>query len=219
MKIRLLAAAAPIAVASALLLGACSSGDHDAMGADDAPMGASHGSMSADTAPSIPADAEFNATDVAFAQGMIPHHAQAIEMSEMALTQATDARVTELATAIRAAQGPEIDQLTAWLQGWGQPVPATTGGASHDMSQTGGMMMSGMMSDDDMARLAGSSGPSFDRLWAEMMIEHHRGAITMAQEQARNGEYQPAKDMAITIVATQQGEIDQMQALLTQLPT
>jgi uncharacterized protein (DUF305 family) len=170
------------------------------------------GSGSATSAPpEIPEEAEFNATDVGFAQGMIPHHAQAIEMADMALEVSEDPDVRRLAEAIRAAQDPEIDLLTTWLETWEQPVPEASGG--HGMDGMGSMM-SGMMSPADMERLGGSSGPDFDRMWLEMMVRHHEGAIEMAQAEIDGGEYQPAIDLAGTIVTTQQAEIDEMRGLL-----
>jgi uncharacterized protein (DUF305 family) len=211
MKLRLSLAAGVITVSAGLLLGACSgSDDHDGMSSSDP------ASMDG-AATSIPADASFNATDVGFAQGMIPHHGQAIEMAEMALDTTSNADVVRLATAIKAAQQPEIDQLTTWLEGWKQPVPDADMGADHDMGSTAGMMMSGMMSEADMERLGEASGSAFDRLWLEMMIQHHQGAIDMANDEIEDGKYADAKQMAQTIVTTQQAEIDEMEGLISGL--
>ena len=211
MKTRLPLVIGAAALAGGLVLGACGSSDHGSMD-----MGGSSSDTTA--APVIPADAAFNATDVAFAQGMIPHHAQAIEMADMALAQSDDAQVKELATAIKAAQQPEIDQLTGWLQAWGQPVPDTTMGMDHSMDGMEGMMMSGMMSDADMDRLGSSTGTEFDRLWLEMMIQHHAGAISMAQDELSGGKYPDAKAMAQAIITTQQDEINEMDAMLAAMP-
>jgi uncharacterized protein (DUF305 family) len=207
-KLRLPLALGTAALSAGLVLGACGSSDHGSMG-----MGATATSTAA-----IPADAEFNATDVAFAQGMIPHHAQAIEMADMALAQSQDAQVKELATAIKAAQQPEIDQLTSWLRTWGQPVPEVSDGMDHSMDGMEGMMMSGMMSDADMDRLASSSGADFDRLWLEMMIQHHAGAVSMAQDELSGGKYAPAKQLAEAIVTTQEAEIATMDSMLAAMP-
>jgi uncharacterized protein (DUF305 family) len=207
-KTRLLPAAGAAVLAAGLVFGACSSSsDHGSMGMTTTSTTAS--------AAAIPADAEFNATDVAFAQGMIPHHAQAIVMADMALTQSTDPDVTKLATEIKVAQAPEIEQLTNWLETWGQPVPDSTGesGVDHSMD---GMMMSGMMSDADMARLENATGADFDTMWLEMMIQHHEGAISMARDEVAGGKYGPTKSMAESIITSQQIEIDAMTKLLTQ---
>ncbi len=214
MKTRLVPATSALALAAALLIGACSnSTDHGS-------MNMSTTSMTAGTSTaSIPADAEFNAVDVAFAQGMIPHHAQAIVMADMALAQSTNPDVTKLATEIKAAQGPEIEQLTSWLQAWGQPVPAMD--ASMDQSMTGmdgmdGMMMSGMMSDADMARLENTTGADFDTIWLEMMVQHHEGAISMARDEVTGGKYGATKALAESIITSQQAEIDTMTKLISQ---
>ncbi len=154
--------------------------------------------------------AAFGDADVEFAQGMIAHHEQAIEMAEMALDPTVGARpeVVDLATRIRAAQDPEIDQMTAWLAGWGESVVMDTSDG-HDMSS-----MAGMMSVEQMDALAKATGTDFDRLWLQMMIEHHEGAIVMAEQAAANGTDAGVLALAAEIVATQQAEIDEMRALL-----
>lgn len=208
MNTRLAPTAAAVTLAAGLLLGACSSStDHSSM---NTPSTAAGG-----TAPSIPADAEFNATDVGFAQGMIPHHAQAIVMADMALAQTTNPDVTQLATQIKAAQGPEIEQLTTWLQSWAQPAPDTGDSVDHSMDGMDGMMMSGMMSDADMASLENATGADFDTMWLEMMIQHHEGAISMARDEVTGGKYAATKSLAESIVTSQLEEIDTMSKLLT----
>lgn len=215
MKTRLAPAAAAVTLAAGLLIGACSSStDHGNMNMPTTSMSAGSAAVS------IPAGAAFNATDVAFAQGMIPHHAQAIVMADMALKQSNNPEITKLAAQIKAAQAPEIDQLTKWLQAWGQPVPATTG-SSMDQTMGGmdgmdGMMMSGMMSDADMARLENTTGTDFDSMWLEMMTQHHQGAISMARDEVTGGKYAATKAMAESIVTSQQAEIDTMTKLMTQ---
>lgn len=149
-----------------------------------------------------------NGADVTFATAMIPHHQQAIEMADMARAQALDPQVTELAEQIKDAQQPEIDQLTAWLTDWDEPVPSDSAGehSGHDMS--------GMMSAEDMEMLQQASGAEFDTMWLEMMIEHHKGAVEMAQTEQSEGAYPDAIEMAEQIITSQQEEIDQMEQLL-----
>ncbi|CAB4612129.1 MAG: DUF305 domain-containing protein [Actinobacteria bacterium] len=204
---RTLSALSAMFVAGALIA-ACSS------------SGSSHSTMTT-MAAAIPATANFNATDVGFAQGMIPHHAQAVEMADMAIATSTNADVLALAKQIKAAQNPEIETMTGWLQGWGQAVPSTSSmaGGGHDMTNMSGMMMDGMMSDADMKRLESSTGTAFDRLWLELMIQHHEGAVRMSQDELADGKNPDAKALAQAIITSQQAEISKMNALLAALPS
>ena len=154
-----------------------------------------------------------NAADVTFATGMIPHHAQAIEMADMAAKQASSAKVKNLSAAIQAAQVPEITTMSGWLTSWGAPVPD----ASHDMAgmDMGGMDMGGtMMSAADMTALGEASGKAFDTMWLQMMVKHHRGAVTMARTELAQGSNTEAKALVTSIITSQTKEITQMQALL-----
>lgn len=205
---RTLSAIAATFVAGALVV-SCSSSD------------SSHSTMTTMAAVTIPATANFNATDVGFAQGMIPHHAQAVEMADMAIATNTNADVLALAKQIKSAQNPEIETMTGWLQGWGQAVPSTASMADggHDMTNMSGMMMDGMMSDADMKRLESSTGTAFDRLWLELMIQHHEGAVRMAKDELADGKNPDAKALAQAIITSQQAEISKMNALLAALPS
>ncbi|BCJ58698.1 DUF305 domain-containing protein [Micromonospora endophytica] len=147
-------------------LAACGA-DHQAEGHDSsAPPSAS--ATSGDGAAN-------NAADVMFAQMMIPHHEQALEMAELAATRASDPEVTQLAAQIKDAQAPEMAQMGSWLTQWGAPLPSGDGhGTGHDAPDMG-HEMPGMMSDADMARLAAVSGTEFDRQFLTMMIAHHEG--------------------------------------------
>lgn len=159
-----------------------------------------------------------NDADVMFAQMMLPHHSQAIEMSDMLLAKDNiPAEVTALAEQIKTAQGPEIDQLESWLDQWGEPTKMPEG--DHDMpGMDGGMAeMEGMMSEEDMQALADAQGTDAARLFLEQMIAHHEGAVDMAQTEIEDGQFPDAVAMARTIVDTQQQEIDTMRQLLTTL--
>ncbi|MDO8390401.1 MAG: DUF305 domain-containing protein [Actinomycetota bacterium] len=162
-----------------------------------------------DASTMAPSDAAFNDADVAFAQGMIPHHEQAIEMSDMALdpTVGAGAQVRDLATSIKAAQDPEVGMMTSWLTEWGQ---------SMEMDMNGGEMaaMDGMMTTAEMDTLSGLTGDAFDTLWLDMMIRHHEGAIVMAQTVTASGKNPAVLELAGQVVTAQQAEIQQMQALL-----
>ena len=161
----------------------------------------------------------FNGADVQFATDMIPHHAQAIEMVDLTEGRTLDPEVAQIATEIRGAQEPEVETMTGWLTDWGQEVPA----GGHDMSDMGGEMdmggddmssMPGMMSSEEMTGLAEASDAEFQDMWLQMMIEHHTGAIEMAQAEQENGEFADAIALAETIKAGQQAELEQMEALL-----
>lgn len=153
--------------------------------------------------------AAHNEADIQFAQGMIPHHQQAVEMAELAATRAANAQVKELAAKIAAAQAPEITIMTGWLTTWGAPMPSTEGG--HDPH--GGMP--GMMSDADMAGLEKASGAAFDRMFLDLMIKHHEGALGMAAAEQQRGQQPEAKALAKKIETDQTAEIAQMKTLLS----
>ncbi len=172
---------------------------------------AAGGGATTTTSGAAAAAAAHNDADVAFVQEMIPHHTQAIQMSQLAAHRAAAPQVTDLATAIAKAQGPEIQQMQGFLQAWNLPaVPA----GSTDMDSMGGSMP-GMMSDQEMQQLGDASGPAFDRMFLQMMIEHHTGAIEMSQTELSHGENPDAKSLAQKIIDAQRTEISQMQNLLT----
>lgn len=155
--------------------------------------------------------AVFNAADVMFAQMMIPHHEQAIEMSDSLLEkEGVDEQVRELAQQIKDAQQPEIDQMEDWLDEWDEDELDGMGGMDHGMGD-------GMMSDDDMNRLEDASGADASRLFLEQMIVHHEGAIQMAEFQVDDGENPDAVALAEQIIESQTEEIATMQDLLATL--
>jgi uncharacterized protein (DUF305 family) len=151
----------------------------------------------------------FNEADVEFAQMMIPHHEQAVEMVALAATRATDKRIKQLAVQIQAAQQPELTMLTGFLTAWGKPV-ASSGG--HHMAGTSSMP--GVMSAQDMAKLEAATGATFDRMFAEMMIAHHNGAIEMAHRELAKGENADARALAEAIEQDQVTEITLFQEFL-----
>jgi uncharacterized protein (DUF305 family) len=207
------------AVAATVVLGACSndSGSNHDMSSMTTSAAASPPSTSAGGDTQAPAH---NDADVMFAQGMIPHHQQAIEMSDMLLAkQGIDPGVVSLANQIKAAQGPEIQQMQGWLADWGVATTTAPGGGmpgmpGHDMGDMGG---EGMMSEQDMAALRDAQGVEASKLFLTQMIEHHKGAITMAQTEVDKGQFSPAVEMARSIITSQQKEIDTMQQMLSSL--
>ncbi|MEX3652261.1 DUF305 domain-containing protein [Mycolicibacterium fortuitum] len=171
--------------------------------------------------------AAHNDADVMFAQHMIPHHQQAVEMSDVLLAkQGIDPRVTELATQIKGAQAPEIEQMQGWLKQWGNPpMPSMSqmpqqghGDMGHGNMGQGDMpAMQGMVSEADMTALRNAQGVEAAKLYLTHMIAHHEGAITMAQDEIKDGQYAAAVEMAHAIVKTQQQEIDTMRQILGSL--
>jgi uncharacterized protein (DUF305 family) len=202
--------ALPTALAAGVVLSACGS-------ADTAVTSASNPSASA--ANSAPASKTKTEADVVFASMMIPHHAQAISMSDTALKQATDPKVKALATKIKAEQGPEIERMSGWLTGWGAPVPAADAGS--DMAGMEGMgdQTGGMMSAKEITTLNKATGSAFDRTWLQMMIKHHQGAVEMAKTALDQGSNPEAKKLAKSIIDGQSAEISEMNAILSEIPT
>ncbi|MFF8835238.1 DUF305 domain-containing protein [Streptomyces sp. NPDC015130] len=200
--------------ATALLLAACGTEDGGTNGMSGMDHGAKPATASASAAPSAPATAPgsaaapgaFNDADVMFAQMMIPHHEQALEMAKLADGRAQDPEVKKLVAAIERAQDPEIQKMKAWLKGWGKPESA---GAGHGMA--------GMMSAQDMKDLAAVEGEAFDRKFAELMIAHHDGAVAMAEDERKNGRNASAKKLADDVVRTQSAEIAELRKILDRL--
>ena len=161
------------------------------------------------TSTSVAADAH-NQADMMFAHHMIPHHQQAIEMSDMLLDkQGIDPRVVDLAQQIKAAQGPEIETMKGWLTQWGM---------SGSMPAMNGMNgMDGMMSSADMDALHNAQGVAAAKLYLTQMITHHQGAIKMAQSEITDGQNAAAVALARSIVTDQQREIDTMNQILATL--
>ena len=149
----------------------------------------------------------FNNQDVTFATEMIPHHIQATEMAAMAKDRTKNQEVLDLAADIQKAQQPEIDTMSEWLNAWGEEMP----GGSHSMEDMG--HGEGMMSDAEIAELESKSGKAFDEQFLTLMIEHHEGAIAMAQKQKDEGSYPAAVDLARKIQASQAKEVTLMKSL------
>ncbi|MGW1594886.1 DUF305 domain-containing protein [Streptomyces sp. NPDC002343] len=202
------AALAAVALTSALVLAACGGNGDDSD--RDGTGHTGHGASAASAAPGASAGAH-NAQDVAFAQGMIPHHRQALEMAGLAAGRASSARVKDLAARIEKAQDPEIRTLTGWLKSWGERAPMAGMDHSGHAGTTG---MTGMMSEADMAALKKATGKDFDSRFLSLMVEHHRGAVEMATTEKRKGRSDDAKAMADAIVTAQDAEIEEMKRLL-----
>jgi uncharacterized protein (DUF305 family) len=197
------------ATAAALTVAGCSNGTSTtpASGAPSSPAmdhGGSAMSTSASAAPNV-TRSDFNDADVMFLQMMYPHHAQAIDMSKLVADRSKDQQVITLAQNIDKAQGPEMAQMTDLLESVGKPAPSADSGH-----------MAGMMSSEQMASLEALSGAAFDRMWLQMMIDHHTGAIEMSNTELRDGINPDARKMAQAIIANQEAEITQMRGMLGQ---
>ncbi|MEU4473387.1 DUF305 domain-containing protein [Micromonospora sp. NPDC023888] len=149
--------------------------------------------------------APHNSLDVLFVRMMIPHHAQALAMAELAGDRAADPDIRALAERIRASQGPEMGMMRGWLQTRGLPAEAE----GHDHGA-----MRGMQSPEAMRQLAASRGAEFDRLFVKMMTEHHEGAIEMATNLLTVGSDLTLNEFATSVATEQTVEIDRMREVL-----
>jgi uncharacterized protein (DUF305 family) len=209
------------ALAAALALTGCTTGDTGDAGTGPSPTATAGGSSTASAA-------EANQADHRFARMMIPHHEQAIEMSDIILAkEGLDPEVATLAEEIKAAQGPEIEQMQSWLEEWGvgrdgmgpdgdgSMGPGSMGSGSMGPGQMGGGgMMGGMLSQEELQEMEQADTQEATRLFLEGMIGHHEGAIDMSEDEVHNGQYPDAVALAETIIETQQREIETMHELL-----
>ena len=190
-----------VLITGALLFTACGGHDMSDM---------STGSTDTNVTDTNLADSErgFNDADVMFAQMMIPHHEQAIELADMALdpTLMASEQVKALASQIKNAQGPEIDLMAQWLDEWEQPLM--------DMSVDHSMTMEGMLSVDELGAIGQMNGEEFDQAWIQSMIAHHKGAIEMADTVKAEGESALVQELADAIIQAQYLEIDTLELLL-----
>ncbi|MER7693970.1 DUF305 domain-containing protein [Streptomyces sp. NPDC097610] len=198
------------AATASLVLAACGGSS------DTGSAGSGNGSASSSSSNAAGAH---NTQDASFAQGMIPHHQQAVQMAQFAADRASSAQVKDLAARIEKAQDPEINTMTGWLKSWGKDVPSSDSsmgsmGSMPGMDQSGGSSMPGIMSSAHMAELKKMSGKEFDTMFLTMMVEHHKGAVEMATTEKGKGEYGPATSMADGIITTQNAEISEMNKML-----
>jgi uncharacterized protein (DUF305 family) len=171
--------------------------DNNAMNNSSGHMG--HGSSSS-------SNPNYTGADIMFLQMMIPHHQQAIDISNLAMKASSDPELLELAKIIARDQAAEIKQMKGWLK---------DAGASEDMghSMDG---MGGMLNDDELAALSAATGKEFDTLWLKGMTEHHDGAIHMTQmiEDAQNVDI---KAFGTKVIKDQSEQIAQMKKMLARL--
>ncbi|WP_066949291.1 DUF305 domain-containing protein [Streptomyces lushanensis] len=207
------AALAAVAAVAVLALGACDSGDDGRSEAKDgnasvvvAPgrPGEPAKTLSAEEAAKAAPDNTPNSADFTYAQMMIVHHGQALEMTGLAKTRAGSKPVRLLAERIEAAQKPEIDVMDAWLKNNGGPKPQQ----GHDHHT-----MPGMATEGQLAQLRAAKGKAFDELFLKLMTTHHQGAITMATEVLTDGKNVVVEEMANEVIAQQTVEMNRMRSM------
>ncbi|WFE96074.1 DUF305 domain-containing protein [Micromonospora sp. WMMD987] len=155
----------------------------------------------------------FTAADSLFVQGMIPHHAQALEMTALLAGRTTSPDLTLLAKRIEVSQGDEIARMRQWLAERKVPTAGPHGGAAH------GTLMPGMLTPAQFEQLRQARGAEFDRLFLTAMIRHHQGALSMVEQlYASGGGLEPASDQFAREVNADQGiEIQRMRQMLAGL--
>lgn len=201
-----------LALATTLGLVGCSDNTAGMQGMPASSSAPQSTTPSASTSTSV--SAEFNPADVMFAQMMLPHHEQAVAMSNTLLNKnGVNPEVTALAKQITAAQQPEIDTMKSWLTAWGQQEKSDSGMGGMDH----GSGADGMATDAQLKQFEAADGAAGQKMYLEMMTAHHQGAITMAQNEIRDGKNSQAIQLAKNIVASQQQEITVMRSLIAKL--
>ena len=160
-------------------------------------------------------NASWNKADQKFVQEMIPHHEQAVVMSEMVGNVEVSTETATLASDIMGAQASEIELMQGFLNEWG--VESDQNSDPHAGHKMSGDESHGMMTDEELAELKDSSGADFEKMWLTMMLAHHKGAVKMAETVIAEGKDLRVKTLAETIISTQQQEILQIQSLLNNL--
>lgn len=203
-------------LAATLGLAGCGNTDTDAGGMPGMDPSSSTSSAAPSSGSSSSVSADFNPADVMFVQMMVPHHEQAVAMSDTLLAKSgVNPEVTALAEEIKAAQQPEIETMNGFLVAWGQDMgdgmgDGGMGGMDHGKDD-------GMATDAELQEFEQADGATGQRLYLEMMTAHHTGAITMAQTEIDNGKSPEAIQLARDIVTAQQQEITVMKDLLTKI--
>jgi uncharacterized protein (DUF305 family) len=176
--------------------------------------GESSREISADRAVDL-SRVQHTAADVRFMQNMIGHHAQAIEMTALLGARTESADMRKLALRIEVSQADEITMMREWLQARG-----VSGAGEHAHHMPAGTPMPGMLTPEEMERLAASKGIEFDRMFLELMIRHHEGALIMVKELFSTpgaGQESEIFAFASEVDADQRMEIDRMRAVLKEL--
>ncbi len=198
------AAALVLVLSSGLLLSAC--------GEDPTPV----------AEPVVRSATEHNQSDVDFASDMIQHHAQALVMVDLAVGRDLEPEVLAVVETVREVQAPEIETMVGWLRDWDEEVPATM--RDHVNAEHGdgpgdahaddvGAELPGMANAEALAELAAADDEAFAESWLELMIAHHEGAVQLASAEEGAGQFEPAVDLAATIVAEQTEQLTTLREL------
>ena len=168
--------------------------------------------ISAEEASNL-ASLQYSDADVKFMQGMIAHHAQAVEMGALVEGRTNREAITAIAQRIAISQEDEIAMMQGWLEERGQPVPSEH--AHHEMGEDD--LMPGMLMPADFERLRQASGPEFDELFLQLMIAHHKGAIEMVEnllDQPGSAQDSVLYEFTTDVTSDQNSEIERMNAML-----
>jgi uncharacterized protein (DUF305 family) len=191
-----------------LVLAGCGGGS-EAGGHDTSSAGHTTSTTTSAAAPA----GDRNDADITFAQGMIPHHVGALDMAKLVQGRTSNPKVVDLASRIEKAQDPEIKTMSEWLKSWGAEVPSTSAPTSEHGGH--GTTSAHGMDPAELEMLKQVKDAEFDKLFLDMMIKHHQGAIDMSNVELQQGRNAEAKELAQRIITSQQAEIDEMKGLLT----
>lgn len=173
------------------------------------------GSEPGGTVHTAPGGAEFNDADAEFATTMLQHHAHALHLVDLTLGRRLGPEVRGLVEQVRSTRATEIQQLTTWLTDWERPVPETVrdhANAHGDGHGEVGDDLPGVPDADDLAAL--DSATDFERAWLELMVEHHEGALELAEDEVEDGHAREVRDLAGQMVRAQEAELETMATLL-----
>lgn len=203
-----------VLAAASLTLAACSSTDDEnvAEPGEGANVTSTEDILEStgETTSEVSDPVDHNDADIEFAQMMIPHHEQAVELSDILLAkEGLDPRVQDLAERIRASQDPESQQMRAWLDSWGAQQPEDTTMDHSDME--------GMLDPEEVSEIEAADAPEAQKLFLEHMISHHEGAVDMAETHLDNGRNEDARALSQQVISTQEAEIDEMKQLQDEL--
>ncbi|WP_410658196.1 DUF305 domain-containing protein [Amycolatopsis sp. lyj-112] len=200
-------------VAAAFVVSGCASEESPAAPAQSAPVivPGKPGEPAGTVAPGQVNREQPNEADVEYMTMMIPHHQQAKVMTDLVPGKTANEQIRAIAGRISVAQDGEIAMMKTWLADRGKPVP----GAGHE-GHGGGhdhALMPGMATEAQLADLRAASGPAFEKLFLDLMIAHHQGALTMAETQLGKGVEIKAQEMAQEVITGQSAEIERMRTM------